>query len=136
MADISITPANVVAGSGSSVDRTGTAGATITAGQIVAENSSNQLALADNNSATAALKLPDGFALNGASINQPLAIHKKGPLTVGGTLVAGVPYFLSDTPGGLCPIADLASGESVVQMGIAISTTELDVDIHITNVTN
>lgn len=129
MADISITAANVAAGSGSSVDH-GTAGATITAGQVVyKDDATGKYLLADSNSATAEARDPDGFALNSASTNQPLAVLKGGPLTIGGTLTAGVAYYLSDTPGGVCPVADVGSGEYSVLLGMATSTSVLDVDI-------
>lgn len=134
MADISITPANVVSGTGSKVDH-GKAGATITAGQLVYEASTRKHLLADNNSGTTAARVPKGFALNGASDNQPLAVHKEGPLTLGAVLTAGTSYYLSDTPGGLCPVADLASGENAVFVGIAASASVLNVDIQASGVT-
>jgi hypothetical protein len=129
MADLSVTAANVVAGSGATVER-GTAGATITAGQVVYQDPvSGKFLLADSNSATAAVRAPDGIALNGASLNQPLAVHTGGPVTIGATLVAGTTYTLSETPGGLQPTADLGSGEYPSIIGMATSTTVLNVDI-------
>lgn len=129
MADISITAANVVAGSGASVEY-GTAGATITAGQLVyRDDTTRKYLLADSNSATVAARTPRGIALNGAANNQPLAILTNGPITIGGTLTAGVAYYLSDTAGGLCPVADVGSGEYVSLIGVATSTTVLNVDI-------
>jgi len=129
MADLSITAANVVAGSGAK-KATGTAGATATAGQVAYfDTTDSKYKLADNNSATAAVRSPAGFFLNGASNNQPVAIHTSGPLTIGATLTPGVAYYLSDTPGGVCPVADLASGEYPVLLGIATSASVLDVKI-------
>lgn len=129
MSDISITPALVVAGTGAATKH-GTAGATITAGQVVARDATTgKYILADNNSATEAVREPRGIALNGASLNQPLAVLIEGPLTIGGTLTANVAYYLSDTPGGICPVADLASGEYPTLLGMAISATVLDVGI-------
>lgn len=129
MADISITAANVVAGyAGNTV--AAKALAAITAGQIVYRDAATgNFGLADNNSATAAVRVPFGVALNTAAANQPLAVLTSGPITIGGTLTAGVTYYLSDTPGGLCPVADLASGEYPSIIGIATSTTVLNVDI-------
>ena len=43
-------------------------------------------------------------------------------------MTAGVAYYLSDTPGGICPVADLASGEYPTVLGIATSTTVLAFD--------
>jgi hypothetical protein len=134
MTDISLTAANVLAGSGSVAEH-GTAGATITAGQLVyLDSATSKFLLADSNSATQAARTPRGIALNGAANNQPLAILKRGPITIGGTLVAGVAYYLSDTPGGLAPVADVGSGEYSVIIGIATSTTVLDVSIQASGV--
>lgn len=129
MADLTITAANVIAGSGASAAR-GIAGATVTAGQSVyLDATTGKWKLADNNSATAAARTPGGLALNGAADGQPLAVHTAGPVTIGATLTAGVAYYLSDTPGGICPVADLASGEYPTVIGIATSTTVLKVAI-------
>jgi hypothetical protein len=129
MADLTITAASVVKGSGSEVDR-GTAGATITAGQAVYEDAATgKYLLADDNSATAAARVPKGIALNGASNNQALAVLMAGDITIGATLVPGTVYYLSDTPGGIGPAADLASGEYPCVVGIAKSATVLHVDI-------
>lgn len=136
MADISITAASVVAGSTASVKH-GTAGATITAGQVVYEDAATgKYLLADADSATAGATEPYGIALNGASLNQPLAVARGGPVTIGATLTAGVAYYLSNTAGGICPVADVGTGEDVVLIGLATSAAILDVDIQITGVTN
>jgi hypothetical protein len=128
MADISITAANVVAGS-DAVRESGTAGATVTAGQLVyLDTSDMKYKLADSNGA-AALRVPNGIALNGASNGQPLSVQKGGDITIGGTLTAGIPYFLSDTPGGLCPLPDIGTGEYSCIIGIAKSTSVLAVNI-------
>lgn len=136
MADISITAANVVKGSNAVVEA-GTAGATITAGQVVYKDAADgKYKLADADSATAAAKAPRGIALNGASNNQPLSILRSGDITIGATLTAGTAYYLSPTTaGGICPLADVASGDDVVLLGLAESTSVLAVDIQISGVT-
>lgn len=134
MADITITAANVLAGAGASVSR-GTAGATITAGQVVyLDTADGRWKLADNNSATALVRNPGGIALNGASNGQPLAVLTEGPITIGGTVVAGTAYYLSDTPGGICPVADLGAGEYPSIIGIATSAAVLSVKINASGV--
>lgn len=133
MADISITANNVVAGAGAT-KQAGTAGATITAGQAVYKDSNNKFQLADANSATEIARRAIGIALNGAANNQPLTILTAGLITIGGTLTAGVAYYLSDTPGGICPVADIGSGEYVCLLGIATTTAILNVDIQFPNV--
>lgn len=128
MADLTITAANVVKGSDATIEQ-GTAGATITAGQVVYKDANGKYQLADSNSATAAARSPRGIALNDASANQPMAILRSGDITIGATLTAGVAYYLSDTPGGICPVADVGSGEYSVIIGIAESTSVLAVRI-------
>lgn len=129
MSDLVITAASVIAGSGAK-KTLGTAGATITAGKVVyLDSSDSKYKLADNNSGTAALRSPIGIALNGASDGQPLVVLEEGLITIGATMTAGVAYYLSDTPGGICPVADLATGEYSVILGIATTTTVLKVNI-------
>lgn len=129
MSDIAITAANVVADAAATRVH-GTAGETITAGQwVVKDPTSKKYVKADSNSATAALRTPDGVALNGASLNQPLAIATRGDVTIGGTLTAGVAYYMSDTAGGMCPVADVGTGEYSCVVGMAKSTTVLTVNI-------
>lgn len=135
MADLSITAANVVAGSNSSQEQ-GIAGETITAGQALYKSSTTgKWMKADNNSATAEAKVPVGIALHGASLNQPIRVHKGGDITIGATVTAGTAYYLSDTAGGICPLADVASGEDAVLLGLAKSATVLAVAIQVPGVT-
>lgn len=135
MADLTITAANVVADS-SATREMGQAGETITAGKAVYKSStSKKWMLADSNSATAEAKIAGGIALNGASLNQPLSVLTSGKVTIGATLTAGSPYYLSETAGGIQPAADLASGENVCQIGLASSTTVLNVAIQNPGVT-
>lgn len=130
MADLSITAANVVATAGTRVE-TGTAGATITAGQAVYYDSeASTYKLADCDSATVAARSPRGIALNGAASGQPLSVATKGPVTIGATLTGGVVYYLSGTAGGICPVADLATGDYPTILGIASSASVLDVLVH------
>lgn len=129
MADIAITAANVVSGAGA-VTQPGIAGATITAGQWVYQDpTTNKWLLADNNSATVPARFPGGVALGGAANNQPITVQISGPITIGGTLTAGVAYYLSATPGAMCPVADLTTGMSPSVLGIATSTTVLLINI-------
>lgn len=129
MADLTITAANVVAAD-NAVKESALAGETITAGKAVYKSpTTKKWMLADSNSATAAAKTAGGIALNGASLNQPLTVMKAGDVTIGATLTAGATYFLSDTAGGICPDADVGSGENVCQIGVAKSTTVLSVKI-------
>lgn len=129
MADLTLTAANVLPGSGASTKGV-IAGATIAAGKAVCRDpSTGKWVLADSNHATAALRVPGGIALNGASDGQPMAVLTSGPVTIGGTVSAGTAYYLSDTPGGICPFADVGSGERAVQIGQATSAAIINVRI-------
>ena len=129
MSDLSITAASVIAGAGATKEL-GTAGATITAGKTVyLDTSDGKYKLADADSSTDAVRSPAGIALNGASDGQPLVVHKAGPITIGATLTAGVTYYLSPNPGGICAIADVLSGDHTIILGMATSSTVLNVNI-------
>ena len=129
MTDLSITAANVVADP-SATRTTGQAGEAITAGKAVyLDPTTKKWQLADSNSATAAAKRAGGIALNGAALNQPVSVATAGDVTIGATVTAGSAYYLSETPGGIQPAADLASGEAVCLIGLAKSTSVLAIGI-------
>jgi hypothetical protein len=130
MADLSITAASVLAGSGAKKVN-GTAGATITAGQAVyLDSADNEYKLADNDSATAAVRTVAGIALHASLDGQPLTILSQGPITIGATTAVGEVYCLSSTAGGICPVADIAAGDYNTIIGIGTSTTVIDVKLH------
>lgn len=130
MTDLSITAASVAKGSGSSVAQ-GTAGATITAGQVAyLEAATSTYKLADSDSVTAEIRSPAGIALHAALAGQPLQVLTGGPITIGATMTAGLAYYLSKTAGGICPVADIASGGYATILGIATSATVLSVKFH------
>lgn len=137
MADLSITAANVVAGANAIIER-GTSGETVAAGKVVFLDFSTtgKWLLADADAVTAAARGQGklGIALNGASLNQPLAVATDGEVTLGAVLTAGVDYYLSDDAGGICPQGDLASGDYVTLVGVALSTTVLKLRVTYTGV--
>jgi hypothetical protein len=131
MADLTITATSVVPGSGAKKE-TGVAGAAITAGQVVYKDASDsdKFKLADNDSATAAVRSPYGIALHGAASGQPLTVLLAGPITIGATTAVGTVYCLSSTAGGICPSADIATGDYNTIVGIGTSTSVIDVKFH------
>lgn len=134
MADLTITAGSVVQGA-NAVTARGSFGETVTAGQAVyLDPTVHKWLKADSNSATVAARQAGGIALNGGSLNQPATVQTSGKITAGATLIAGTAYYLSDTPGGICPLADVGSGEYVCLLGLAESTTVLDLDIQFPNV--
>ena len=128
MTDIAITATNVVIGENAEIEY-GFAAAAITAGQVVYKNASGKYDLADTDSATALVRMPRGIALNGAAAGQAVAVQKSGDITIGATLTPGVFYYLSGTPGGICPVADVASGDYPAIIGSAKSASLLTIKI-------
>jgi hypothetical protein len=134
MADLTITAASVVAGSNANVER-GSFGEAVTAGQAVYKSpTTNKYMKADSNSVTPQARDALGIALNGGALDQPAEIQKSGRITLGAILTAGSDYYLSDTPGGICPRADVGTGEYVCLLGLAESTSVLDLNIQFPNV--
>lgn len=135
MADISITAASVRHISGP----TGTlvAGAALVAGEVVFKEAVTGLAKkADNDSATAGVRSVFGMALNGAAADQPVSLALNGAVVdVGAVLIAGVDYYLSGTPGGVAPRADVTTGDDPVRIGMALTTSRLQLDFADPNVT-
>ncbi len=125
MADLSVTAANVLAGTNAKI-RKGIAGATITAGQWVYEDTADggKFKLADCDASATTAKAA-GVALNGAAAGQPLLVcEEDDDFTPGGTLTVGAIYVLSGTAGAAAPTADLASGDWVTVLMVAKSATK------------
>jgi hypothetical protein len=129
MADLTITAANVLSGSGARIVH-GKAGAAVTAGQTVYQDPADQrFKLADCDNASAAVRALSGIALNGAANGQPLAVQFDGEIALGAVLTAGATYYLSPNPGGIAPLADLGSGDFPTVIGLAESTSVLRLGI-------
>lgn len=135
MADISISAASVKLVSGNAQPLI--AGAAITAGQIVfKEDASKKAKLSDNDSATGEVRSALGLALNGAAVDQPVSVAQNGAVVdLGEVLTAGTDYFLSGTPGAICPRADVTTGDDPVRIGMALTTSRLQLDINDPGVT-
>ncbi|CAN7599176.1 hypothetical protein [Bosea sp. LjRoot237] len=134
MADLTITASAVLPGASAAL-AAGTAGETIVAGKAVyLASATKKWMLADADSVTAEARKAVGIALNGASLNQPVGVLTGGDVTLGAVLTAGQAIYLSDDPGGLCPLADLATGDYVCLLGLAKSTSVLTVDVQFPNV--
>ncbi len=134
MADLSITAANVVAGSNATVVG-GTGGATLVAGKSVYLDPADlKWKLADCDAATAAERDVKGITLNGCANGQPIDVQTDGDITLGAVLTPGVAYYLSPTAGGICPVGDLSTGDYPTLMGIAKSSSVLSLKINASGV--
>ena len=119
MSDLSITAANVAA---TQFDSKYLAGETITQGKTVYRDG-NTWMLADASAVgTADCK---GIAINSALAGQPIAVCQSGNITTGATMTVGLPYYLSATAGGICPEADLVTGNFPTFLGFATTATNL-----------
>tara|TARA_R110000803_G_scaffold62272_5_gene122535 strand:+ start:524 stop:931 length:408 start_codon:yes stop_codon:yes gene_type:complete len=127
MADVAITAANVISVSGS-IDRSKNAGATISQGQCVYLDSSNEWQLTDVD-LSAAAKACAGVSLNSALDGQPLAVQKNGLMNFGAIFTEGLTYMCSDTAGGIGPSADTGSGDDAIILGNAVTTSQLRIAI-------
>lgn len=132
MADVSITAANVIAGANAKF-RAVRFGATVTAGQYVYEDTSDNMdcKLADANSATA--HIVAGVATGSYADGQwGQIIYEDDDFTPGGTLSitasatsTGI-YVLSATAGGIAPATDAVATMYPVVLGVAKSTTKMN----------
>ena len=133
MADLTITAANVVQGA-NAMTEAGLAGVLIATGRVVYRDvATRKFLLADTNSATAESRRPFGISLNGAATNQPVMVQKSGDINFGSDILTpGVVYYLSATAGGICPIADLTTGDYPCVIGMAKTAAILTIDIQTT----
>lgn len=135
MADITFLVTDCVPGTDVVIEH-GWRGTTANIGDAVYRDSAtNTWKQADNNSTTAEARQATGIAINTGRTGHPITVARSGTLTCASApLTAGTAYYLSDTPGAICPIADVGSGEYVCLVGIAKSTTELVLSFQYPNV--
>lgn len=124
-ADLSITTTSFVPGA-RAVKVIGTAGATITIGQLLYfDSTAGTYKLADANaSATTAAVI--GIAASAAAAGQPvIVITEDDDLTLGATLSMTAPvYVMSATAGGIAPTADITTGWYPAAILVAKSTSK------------
>lgn len=136
MADLSVTAANCVQGSDARTE-VGISGETITAGMAVYKAAATGKWMKADADGSGEAHTAGGISLTGSSLNQPIVVQTSGDITLGATLTANTPYFLSGAAaGGICPIADVGAGEYLQEIGIAISTTVLRMSMKATGVPN
>lgn len=103
------------------------AGAAFTAGQTgYLDTSVNKFKLADANATAGIINYPSIVALSsGADGVYMLAAQAGTIINIGATIAKATSYFQSATPGGMAPLADVASGWVVVEIGKGITTANL-----------
>lgn len=134
MTDITVTPGSVVSGA-NAIKQQGICGETILQGQSLYKAAATGLWMkADCNSATAEARAGTAIALSGGSVNQPLTVQTEGDITIGGTVVPGTPYCVSNTAGGICPWSALTTGDYVSLLGLGKTTAAISLKPQSVNV--
>lgn len=133
MADITQTPANVVAG-GNAVTKDGIAGETIVAGDVLYIDSSDSNSLKKAINATEAPAVAVGAALNGGADGQPIRYQKSGNLNPGGTVVVGEVYCVSPNAGKFAPDADVAIADFRTVLGLGTTSSNIKLQIQVSGV--
>ncbi len=131
MADLSVTAANVRASANAVIERKYNSGATVAAGEVVYLDANNTWQLMDSNASAAgnAVGNTRGVALGGGSNGQPIAVATRDSyFTPGATLTNGIAYYASPNACKIAPVADIGSGNYSTVLGIARSTTILNLN--------
>jgi hypothetical protein len=125
MADLSITAANVLQTSGTSVS-SGVAATAITRGQYVYVLTAGTIGLADSNGTTPANSIA-GCAIADVATGQTcFYVASDSTFTPGFSATAGDTIWLSDTPGACTKTyADVASGSTVIALGGMLTSTTM-----------
>lgn len=109
-------------------------GATIAAGQTLYRHTDTEHLLADAD-ASALTKAVQGIALTpGIDGGQGIIATAGNVILVGATMTVGVTYFQGPTAGEIVPYGDLSTGDYVVRIGTAKTTTEMILSIEDTGV--
>jgi hypothetical protein len=131
MADISVTAGSVLASANAVIERKYNAGATVAAGDVVYLDSNNKWMLMDSNASAAGNNVADtrGIALGGGANNQPIAVCTRDSFfTPGATLTNGIAYYASPNAGKIAPVGDIGSGNYATVLGIARTTTVMNLN--------
>jgi hypothetical protein len=131
MADLSVTPANVLPYAGAKIQE-GRAGEALTAGQAVYLHTDGKVHKAD--CSTLAKAAAVGVTLNGAAAGQPVSYAQAGGVNPGATVAVGAVYGVTDTAGGIGPIGDRSTGDYITILGIGVTTSRINLAINASGV--
>lgn len=130
MADLSITANSVVTAADGVFDKDAYFGEAVTAGMAVYKKSSDGKywkAQSDGTAEESGSNVLFGVAMNGGAAGQPAVVQRGGTVTIGATIAAGVFYYISNTAGGICPVADLGSADYPSVIGYGTTTAILKI---------
>ena len=134
MADLTITPANVLKGTGATTIPQYMAGETITAGDAVYLKEADSRWWKTQADGSTAEVVFGGIALHGSLAGQPLVVQNAGEITIGATTAIGILYVVSAAAGKICPSADLVSTNKVTVIGFGKTATVLKMSPILTEV--
>jgi hypothetical protein len=132
MATLTITAANVGVGAGANVQPF-IVGQATNHGKVLYVDASDSKAKPTNVTAAATAKAIGINVSYGSGDGATVLVIQSGPLYLGAILTAGVEYY-ADTSGNIVTKDELAGGEFITRLGIAISTTVLQVKLDATGV--
>lgn len=131
MADLAVTAANVLASSSATILNQYRAGATITRGQAVYLGSASTWLLLDRDAAATGNELATtkGIALVDAASGQPMEVCiRDTDFTPGATLTNGITIYSSDTAGGITSADIPTTGDYPTVLGVAKSTSKMNLN--------
>lgn len=132
MADIVVVPVNVkTSGSVVSLVKVGVA---VVQGQVGYLNATTGKYMLAQSDGTAAQAQARGIFVTPAAIDGDAVLSRDGTIDLGATLAKGTTYVVSRTLGGIAPIGDIATGDFVTHLGVAISTSLLQQSISISGI--
>jgi hypothetical protein len=135
MADLTITAANVLPGTGARLLR-GTVGDTaVTAGMAVYRGAANSLFYPTEHGVSVAEANAVGIALNNAAPGQPTTIQAAGDIDIGATVAVGEIYCVSDNQGKIAPEADVTSGNYMTILGVGTAADTIKLGILASGIT-
>jgi len=128
MADLTITPAHVGLGNQETETQLVQVGEAVVAGQTVFSDTTDfKHYLADCDAAGE--DDVKGITLGAAAADGYVLIARSKGVKLSAVLTVGESYYLSATAGGIRPVGDLTTGDKVTFLGIATSTSVLELAI-------
>jgi hypothetical protein len=110
-------------------------GATISAGQSVYQDSADSKWKPADANASATTAAAKGIAVTpGVDGGYGIVATGGGVILVGATMVVGTTYNVGSVTGSIVPNADLATGDYVTTLGVASTSTQLDLSIKATGI--
>lgn len=111
-----------------------TYGATISAGNALYKDTDSKWKLADADASISAAAARGIAVTPGVDDGAGIVATSGGVVLVGTTMVVGTMYVVSDTPGGIKPDADLATGDYATNIGRASTATQLEIAFEATGI--